>query len=119
LYKLTGWIKNVDNTTSPFIGIAPTVTGAVSYFGSLTTEWVGGTAYYTATTTTPVIALRGGNNGKQARYDDIGLVPVTAASASGANIMSTKGGAVQNFSYKQASFALNEASYYVVIKRVR
>jgi hypothetical protein len=44
---------------------------------------------------------------------------VLSASASGANIFSTLGGATQSFSYKQSGFAVNEASYYVVIKRVR
>jgi hypothetical protein len=44
---------------------------------------------------------------------------VTAPSSSGCTIVSAKGGEVYNFSYKNASFTYNAASYYVIIRAIR
>ena len=44
---------------------------------------------------------------------------VLTPSTSGATIVSTKGGGVYNFSYKNASFKYNASSYYVIIRAIR
>ena len=44
---------------------------------------------------------------------------VLTPSADGAVIVSAKSGAVQNFGYKNASFAYGAASYYVIVKKLR
>jgi hypothetical protein len=44
---------------------------------------------------------------------------VLTPSTAGATIVSAKGGATQSFSYKNASFAYNQASYTVIIKKLR
>lgn len=44
---------------------------------------------------------------------------VLTPSSSGATIVSTKGGATYNFGYKNASFAYNAASYYVIVRKLR
>jgi hypothetical protein len=49
----------------------------------------------------------------------ISLKQVLAPSSSGATIVSAKGGTTYNFSYKNASFKYNEASYYVIIRAIR
>lgn len=51
--------------------------------------------------------------------DDLSLKQVLTPSSSGATIVSTKGGAVQNWAYKNASFTYNQASYTVVIRDLR
>jgi len=44
---------------------------------------------------------------------------VLAPSTSGATIVSAKGGATENFQYKNASFTYNAASYYCLIRKAR
>jgi len=47
------------------------------------------------------------------------LKQVLAPSTAGAVITSLKNGTVYNFSYKNASFAFNEASYYCIVRKLR
>lgn len=44
---------------------------------------------------------------------------VLTPSTSGCVIVSTKGGATENFSYKSATFSYNQASYQVVVRKAR
>ena len=44
---------------------------------------------------------------------------VTGPSADGATIVSAKGGATENFAYKDASFTFNATSYAVVVRKAR
>jgi hypothetical protein len=54
-----------------------------------------------------------------ASFTDITAKQVLTPSTSGATIVSAKGGTVWNFSYKNTSFEYNEASYYVIVKKLR
>jgi len=47
------------------------------------------------------------------------LKQATGPSTSGAVIVSTKGGATENFSYKSATFSYNQASYQVIVRKAR
>jgi len=68
---------------------------------------ISGTAHGWAGTTT------------SATIDNYSLKQVLTPSSSGATIVSTKGGEVYNFSYKNPSFTYNSSSYYCIIKLLR
>ena len=51
--------------------------------------------------------------------DNLSAQQVTAPSSSGCTIVSAKAGETYNFSYKNASFTYNAASYYCIIKKIR
>ena len=52
-------------------------------------------------------------------YDTFTIKQVLAPSASGATIVSAKGGTTYNFAYKDTSFTYNAASYYCIVSKVR
>jgi hypothetical protein len=52
-------------------------------------------------------------------FDTASCKQVLTPSTSGATIVSQKAGTLFNFSYKNASFAYNQASYYVVVRLLR
>ena len=54
-----------------------------------------------------------------ATVDSFSMSKVLTPSSSGCTIVSSKAGTTYNFSYKNASFVYNAASYYVIIKRLR
>jgi hypothetical protein len=80
------------------------------------------TNYITAPTTTAVAVFSTSrltaNNGTM-YYNSVSQQAVTAPSTSGATIVSAKGGVTYNFTSKDASFTYNEASYVVVVRRLR
>lgn len=51
--------------------------------------------------------------------DSLSIKQVLTPSALGATIVSAKGGATENFAYKDASFTYNEASYQVIVRAAR
>jgi len=52
-------------------------------------------------------------------FDNLSSKQVLTPSTSGATIVSAKGGTTWNFSYKNASFTYNAASYYCIVKKLR
>jgi len=57
--------------------------------------------------------------GSDLRISSISVKQVLTPSTSGATIVSAKGGATQNFTYKNSSFTYNAASYQVIVRAAR
>lgn len=107
-----------------------TVVSAVIAGGAKLTD--GFTTYATYTTTGTKTVLATGTTGttlyvqrsevgaaNDVTIDSIVSKQVLTPSADGATIVSAKGGATQNFAYKNAAFTYNAASYHVIVKKVR
>ena len=60
-----------------------------------------------------------GSTGCSCTVGTLSLAKVLTPSSSGCTIVSAKGGTTYNFSYKNASFTYNAASYYVIIRAIR
>lgn len=98
------------------------ISSSVEKTGTTTTSWVNrnGYATVTSTKTNAVIRLfKLSSTAGTMLFDSVSLKQVTAPSTSGAVICSTKGGAVENWASKNASFTYNAASYYCIVKAAR
>ena len=80
----------------------------------------GNTNYFTSTgTATGVLQIYTGLGASQYTLSVLVIKQTTTPSTSGSTIVTQKGGTVQNFNYKAASFTYNAASYYVIVKKLR
>jgi len=88
-------------------------------FGTVTTEARNsGTWTYYRTSNGTTAGVRGYDI-TVGTVDLVTFKQVLTPSASGATIVSAKGGAVYNFNYKNASFTYNAASYLCIVKALR
>ena len=75
--------------------------------------------YATAVNSTIVVSNITGGIGATTDVISIVMQKVLTPSATGATIVSAKGGTTYNFAYKGTSFTYNAASYYCIVSKVR
>lgn len=85
------------------------VTGAGAFATYRTPTTTGSKDFGIASGVTPFVAS----------IDNLSLQQVLTPSTSGAVIVSTKGGATQNWAYKNASFTWNQSAYTVIVRKLR
>jgi hypothetical protein len=106
LYYYNGWTKNID-ATSINVFLQSSVQSV--YLNNTSTSWANKTGYITAFTGNVIVNFDiVGANGKQGRTDDNSLQRVDMPAATGALLLSSKGGS-RGFLYKHASFNPNAA----------
>jgi len=76
-------------------------------------------AYLTHDLATGVFGFVAAGNGTTASMDNLSIAKVTGPSADGCTIVSAKGGATENFAYKNAAFTYNSSAYYVIVRKSR
>jgi len=112
LYKFAWDINSITggNVGTRLLGISGT------YYGTTGSKVGYSTAIDTQTSTVGFMNRISAFSGV---IDNASLKQVLAPSTSGATIVSAKSGATYNFSYKNASFAYNAASYFVIVRTLR
>ena len=122
LYRPSVWLYLPSGQGLSYIYLAHSLTGSfVEYQTTTTDAWVQKQVYATAFATTAVIGVgsRVSGAGDYIYSDDMSMPQVLTPSATGATIVSAKGGATQNFAYKNASFTYNAATNYVIVREAR
>ncbi len=122
----TGELWKIGISVSLASGTLPSAQFRASFGGSyLGVAWSpnissGGNAWYTTTivNSTGVVEIISGAD-SEFTVSNLTASKVTAPSSSGATIVSAKAGETYNFSYKNASFTYNAASYYCIIRAIR
>jgi hypothetical protein len=98
------------------------ITGVINTTTGFLADWSGNatkTFYVTSKGTTNALLPGGYAVGGRSTWDDITIKQVLTPTTDGVTIVSTKGGGVFNFTYKNAGFVYNAASYYVIVRKVR
>ena len=105
LYEVSGWLKNIDATN-----VSISVDGLSGLTISTSASWVFASKNYTATTTNTAYprCTVAGAAGQQGRFDDYSVKLLTMPAATGALLLSSKGGS-RGYLYKHASFDPNAA----------
>jgi hypothetical protein len=108
LFWFTATIISTNNSCYSVIGAStsiPLTEGSLSL-------------YRTNVSTGTIYGLRKLADGS-CEVSDISIKRITGPSTSGCTIVSAKGGATQNFAYKNASFTYNASSYQIVVRAAR
>jgi translation elongation factor P/translation initiation factor 5A len=120
LYKTSGYLKNVNATGGAIVGALSSQVNNSPITDTVAYHLV--ELYGTAIVTNQHCQIKVANGsfiGQQIKVDGISVKQVLTPSSSGATVVSSKGGTTYNFSYKNASFTYNAASYYVIIRAIR
>ncbi len=108
LYEFGGWIKNIDS-------VSPYITRRGHRLYSNSTNWTFVSIYFVGDVDSKdsQYELRvNGDTGKSARFDDVFERYITAPSATGVTIVSTRGGSTQSWASQESGFNYNDASGY-------
>lgn len=104
-------LKIVTQTTSTVLGLTTSTTSA---------SWVQKSVYGTAiATTSNLLMYKESSTSGTMLFDSPSLQAVRTPSATGVTLVSAREGDQYNFTYKHASFPYNQASYTVIVKKVR
>ncbi len=116
LYKVSGWVKNIDATNGSIL--VTSGGGTLKSIGSTAaTSWTFVRGYFTALTTSDSIMFNiAGSTGQHVRFDDVSIKEVTAPVATGLKLYSNKTGSTQNMASTAATFGPNDATTYEVRK---
>jgi len=120
LYYLGAYLK--DGTTAGGLCQIQGLGGTIYVFQNVTStsSWVAKFVYKTGkSTNSSMLLLKNNSTAGTVLFDEASVKQVLTPSSSGATIVNSKGGTMYNFSYKNASFLYNAASYYVIIRAIR
>ena len=116
LYKRVSTFT-LNSGTLPSFNMCANAAAAAPYVGSRVIA--GDETKYLTTTHAHVVYLLYNTTATDFSVSAISQKQVIGPSTNGAVIMSSKGGIVQNFAYKNVSFTYNAESYYVIVRKAR
>jgi hypothetical protein len=120
MYALGLWHKNKVGTTK-FVRLTDAYEAVYVTSAALNSAtWAYYSTYATAANFNVYVFLYAGTvTNDSSLYDDVSFRQVLTPSTDGVLIVSTKGGAVPNFAYKNTSFTYNAETNYVVVRKAR
>jgi hypothetical protein len=115
MLKCSAWIKRSSGAAAFQIGTGYTIAASQASAA----DWTQVSGYATLVLSTYMCTMGAAAASNVFFVDDASCKQVLAPSTDGVTIVSTKGGAVPNFAAVNASFTLNAASYYCIVRKMR
>ncbi|MEI6462087.1 MAG: LamG-like jellyroll fold domain-containing protein [bacterium] len=119
MYRISMYVKNGTGNNSIYSGTSQGGNENISYGYSGGTSWTLLTRYFVANATTTYIRLGPGtsNLNDTAYFDEVSVKEVTDTQIDGVHIVSTRNGAVRNWTSIESGFNYNDTTYTFEVRK--